>query len=724
MPRPAQLLPPLLLAVLAVFVHLRALHGTEFTLDDVPLIAHNTRLDVQDADDAWALVTSRYWGDSASGERLWRPVPLATYALERRLHGNDPDLSRATNVALHTGCAWLVFVLLASWLPRRAALLAAAVFLCHPVHAEVTAGVVGRAEILALGGVLLALWLHSKLRGARSGLTRLGCGLLAALCLALAFGSKEIALAGPALIAAAEFARCRRSRRRRLRAALGVVSGVALVLGARRGIGRLRGRGRGDLRARAQLRRGLRVAWPYLLYAATVAGYLVARQAVLVDLVATSSGRTLGQAGIAERFLISTLIYLDSWLSLLVPHGTSAHYPFGGVYLERLAEALDPVPGRLAHRPAWGSLASVLPLALHATLLAGGAWLLRWRAPAARATGLGIWGFYLALGPASNLLVPIGVLRADRLLYTPSAWATLALVAGPVAACTRTRHRRALRYGLCVVAALLVGGLTWRLQGNLLAWSNNYTLWYRSYERYPQQPRIQLALGLELLRRRGSDAAESLGYAELLFRQAVAGSPPGTSLAAKSRAALGGVLLRRGSVDQAIALYLEATQLDEHSVEASEGLARAFLSRAQSCADPQQRLGWLLRAERTARQATRFALKDYPLWLTYGTILSGLDGREADALLAYDRAVALRALPWEAWFNRARLRAHQGDLAGALADYRAVGEYGLAGGDLPVPGLLEEALNQVARLAEATGDAEAQAWARRSIPAVPALTPR
>ena|GEM_PF-2439958 len=724
MPRAARLLPPLLLVLLGGLVHVTATRGTEFTYDDVPLVEHNTRLDVRSSDDLWALVTSRYWGESASGERLWRPVPLVSFAAERHLHGGDPDLSRVTNVVLHTGCAWLIFVLLAGWIPRRAALLASAVFLCHPVHAEVTAGVVGRAEILALGGVLFAFCFHARLRQARRAWARGALGLLAAASFALAFGSKEIALAGPALLVVAELARCPGSRARRLRAVAGVLSGVALFRGAARVVGRLRGRGRGCPRARVQLRLGLRLVAPYVLYGGAIAGYMLGRHAVLEDLVARASGRTLGEAGFFGRFLTATLIYLDSWLSLLAPHATSAHYPFGGVYLDPLAAALDPTPEPLAHRPAWGSALSFVPLAIHAAVLACGAWLLVRGRRAGRVLGLGIWGFYLALGPVSNVLIPIGVLRADRLLYTPSAWACLALVAAPATAATRLRQREALRLGYCVVAALLIGGCSYVLQDNLRTWCNNYQLWYRSYERYPEQPRIQLALGNECLRAKRFAPAERLGFAEQLYRSAVAASPPGSSLAAKSRAALGDVLLQRGAVPEASQLFVEASRLDPRSVDASRGLARAFLIQANAAQDEQTRTRWLLRAERTARQATRFALNDYALWLTYGTVLSAIDGREPDALLAYDHAVRLRANPWEARFNRARLRAYTGDARGALADYRAVAEFALAGGELPDRRLLDEVLNQVAQLGAATGDVEAQAWVRRVSPAIPAVTPR
>jgi hypothetical protein len=175
---------------------------TEFTYDDVPIVAQNLRLDVGSWEDAKQLVVSKYWGDSYAAERLWRPVPLATLAVDRSLHGDDPDGYRWTNVALHALIACLVWALLRKLLRARLPALAGALlFAAHPIHAESVAGVVGRSELLALAFSLGGILLH--LRG-RAG--RPGSYPAASLCFLLGFLCKEIALTGPFLLIVVEVA--------------------------------------------------------------------------------------------------------------------------------------------------------------------------------------------------------------------------------------------------------------------------------------------------------------------------------------------------------------------------------------------------------------------------------------------------------------------------------------------------------------------------------------
>src|SRR5581483_4297857 len=104
------------------------------------------------------------WGEAGerSGERLFRPVPLLTYALERALVGRpSAPVARAVNALLHALCSLAALALFASIAKdRRAGLIGALIFAAHPLHAEAVAGVVGRAEVLALLLGFAALLLH------------------------------------------------------------------------------------------------------------------------------------------------------------------------------------------------------------------------------------------------------------------------------------------------------------------------------------------------------------------------------------------------------------------------------------------------------------------------------------------------------------------------------------------------------------------------------------
>ncbi|HJQ97510.1 MAG TPA: hypothetical protein VJ826_04295, partial [Candidatus Polarisedimenticolaceae bacterium] len=111
-----------------------------------------------------APLSGSYWEGVRGGDRsLWRPVTLASYAVERAVAGGArPALSHAINLALHAAVACLVLAIaVAAGLSPTASLLAALLFALTPAKSEAVANVVGRAEILAalftLGAVRLAL---------------------------------------------------------------------------------------------------------------------------------------------------------------------------------------------------------------------------------------------------------------------------------------------------------------------------------------------------------------------------------------------------------------------------------------------------------------------------------------------------------------------------------------------------------------------------------------
>ncbi len=144
-----------------------------------------------------------YW---RSGERrpgpwkqaLWRPLSLASFALEARL-GCGPGLQRSVNLALHLANVLLLFALLKALLgDARAAWAGAAWFACHTALADGVLVLVGRADLLATSLILAACL---ALRAGRPGWTLLFAGLaplaketgffVAPILLALAFWSSR-----------------------------------------------------------------------------------------------------------------------------------------------------------------------------------------------------------------------------------------------------------------------------------------------------------------------------------------------------------------------------------------------------------------------------------------------------------------------------------------------------------------------------------------------------
>ncbi len=257
--------------LVAVLSHAPAPLGT-YTFDDHSVIEGNPRLVVKSAGDLVRLAGSNYWGDSAqrTGERLFRPLPLLSYAAERALVGApDARIARSVNVALHALAALAALALFASVVEDdRAALVGALVFAAHPLHAEAVAGVVGRAEVLALLFGLLAL--HAAGKGS----------LLAGPLLVLALASKESALA----VIPIALARDLLERRRRFAALASLVLALAVYIALR--------------------------AW------------------AIGDLVPKATARTLGDKDLWERLPYTLAVYRDAWRDTLMPFApTAAHYP-------------------------------------------------------------------------------------------------------------------------------------------------------------------------------------------------------------------------------------------------------------------------------------------------------------------------------------------------------------------------------------------------------------
>lgn len=99
----------------------------------------------------------------------YRPLSIATFAIEYQFLGNAPGFSHFINILLYCFTGILLFYLLKQLLPLPVnkpdtpwylctAFLATALFMAHPIHTEVIANIKGRDEILTLLGSLGSLY--------------------------------------------------------------------------------------------------------------------------------------------------------------------------------------------------------------------------------------------------------------------------------------------------------------------------------------------------------------------------------------------------------------------------------------------------------------------------------------------------------------------------------------------------------------------------------------
>jgi len=193
---------PLAAFVLGVAVYANSLPG-DFVWDDVYLVRDNASL--ASLSDVPALFTGA-WGErlddpalKAQNGGFYRPVALASYAVNRALLGPGPFGFRLVNVLLFGLVAALVAVLLRRVLGSPvAAAVGALLFTLHPVHTEVVNVTTYRTTLLAALFGLAALLLGDAALRAASRARAAWAIAGSAACLLLGALSKEDAVVVPA----------------------------------------------------------------------------------------------------------------------------------------------------------------------------------------------------------------------------------------------------------------------------------------------------------------------------------------------------------------------------------------------------------------------------------------------------------------------------------------------------------------------------------------------
>ncbi len=433
------------LALFAFLLFARTLAGG-FALDDTRLVRDNAWL--RDPARLPELLVSDYWAPFARSG-LWRPVVTLSYAGNFWLGGAEPWGYHALNAALHAGVAVLVLALLRRLASGPGTALAGAfLFAAHAVHSEAVANVAGRAELLCAAFFLGSLLCHAAAREAAPG-RRSGPRLASLALYGLALLSKESALtlllaaplldlAGPARPGAPPGAR-------KLRALLGPLAGL-LAVTAVWAAARLWVLGDAPLPAPARL------------------------DNPLADLSAPL--RALNALAVLQRY---------AWL-LAFPLRLS--YDYSHAQIPLLASFLEP------------RALAVLGLA------AGELLLLLFCYRRARPAFLGLAFGAATLSAASNLLVPIGTILGERLLYLPSAgfclFAAEALRAAAVRLPVGPRGRRVAFAGAMAALVALHGARAFVRSGD---WQSEERLYQADLGTSPRSARVQQNAGFAAQKR-------------------------------------------------------------------------------------------------------------------------------------------------------------------------------------------------------------------------------
>jgi hypothetical protein len=352
-------------AICALVPHTLALWNG-FAMDDLYIIAWNPL--VHSISGVWRAFAAPYWPPDLGGQ-MYRPLPLATYALDWAIPGGHPAWFHALNLLWHAGVAVAVTALMLR-LPSpegrggqgvrtagfTAGLIGGLLFAVHPVHVEAVANVIGRGELMAALGVCLAVYAAVVKDSIAWSALALAGGLL----------SKENAAVAPGLIAWAWIVGLSRPPRSRMLAYVG--------------------------------------SW-----FAIVAVYVALRATVLLpyERLHAIAPVFLGESFVAGRLTAIAALW-DVLRLLILPITLRVDY--------------SPAERTIVHSLLDGRFVlGFACLALWAGLL-----VLAWRRER-RVEAFGLGWIAIAFLPVANLLFSTGVLMAERTLYLPSVGLALAL---------------------------------------------------------------------------------------------------------------------------------------------------------------------------------------------------------------------------------------------------------------------------------------------------------
>ena len=457
-----------------------------------------------------------YWSVKFGGD-LYRPMASTTMAAQWQMGGGRPITFKVMSVALYAATSIAVYHLALLITGPATALVAALFFAVHPVHVEAVAVAVNQGEIIVCMFMTLAIARYiSDRRAGRDG-PKLRWILFGVTVLGGLY--KETAAVLAALIVATEF---------------------TVLLGLQR--------------------RWRSLAATLFLQVLAVATLAVMRYRVHgSNLSGTFTAEAIAGATMWQRLLTMLGGVVPEWLRLLLwPASLQADYS----------------PRVINPAISWGTEQTIGLLII--LLIGWLAWRMLRRAPV---FSFGVAWTAIALLPVSNVLVPTGIMLAERTLITPSVGAMLAVAAmGALAVRAMRRERRPMlrRVGFALAGIVIVLGMSRSISRHQV-WRNQIVLWRQTVIDAPFSYRARMAFGAQLI---------SLGFVESgeqQFREGIelfgGSSGPLFTLADRYR--------HKERCAEAIPLYERALAIEEFAPGRTALVAcRAFLGQyAQAQAD-------------------------------------------------------------------------------------------------------------------------------------------
>ncbi len=482
--------------------------GNAFVLDDHHVILGDPRVGEGRIGE---LISGEYW-PGPRGNLLYRPLTMVSFAVNWAV-SHEAWAFRLVNLLLHVGVGFVLFLLARDWTKSvGVALIAACVFIVHPIHTAPLNAIVDRAELGAALFGLLAVWLWW-----RDGVYRCAVGATGGLTARAGTGSKLPVAPASQRVVVSDGARG---------------SGHDGTKEARKQSSR-RGHWVGPVAAAVSFA----TATLFKENALTLVGVVI-----LLDLFYWKAGERGARAGWFGRrirrcyvpLLIVVVAYLGArWGAL----GTIARPPAVVAVVDNpiAHPAYDLQPGDSRFLARWGTPVSVFgkaaglmvrphPLSWDYSyasietvkrlrdpgLLLGVVWLLvmAWAMAAsyrrARHVFIALGLSLITYSIVSNTFIVIGTIFAERYLYLPSVGFCLlvGILAGGCIGALRTGAgavRRAAAGGFLVAIAAGAGWCAWATVDRNRDWRSDQALNAADLKTHPQSSRLWCSAAIDAL---------------------------------------------------------------------------------------------------------------------------------------------------------------------------------------------------------------------------------
>ncbi len=438
-------LQPMLIVLAALLCDLNS-WGHEFLYDDIPYIVQNHL--IQDPKNFFRIFGTTLVPPSASVGLLYRPMTALSYGLSSWISGLNASAFHLVNRLIHVLVCLMIFYIVKRLVTppdrgRFIALVASLIFAVHPLQTEAVTYINGRSDSQAMLFFLLAWWFFLLFRSSETFAKAPYIFFLIFYSLGLLTKESVITL-------------------------LGVIVLTELIYFSNRSFKAFFARVRHD--------------WAfYAGYFTVSAIFLIVRQAVLRGLYVAPIPFWLNPTAAASlkvRWLTGLKVMWECLGQIVWPANFMPDYSFNQIPLVT----------------SWISPASLLVVGFSLVLAVG--WI--WGFGRSPDLFFGLGYFFVTYSVVSNLFIPIGTIRGDRLLYMPLLG--ICFCSGAVMWWIWSHFDRILPRRLIVAAfTIILLGLGTRTVIRNGDWQNPDTLFLRHLDPLPSSSKLLNSIGNRLL---------------------------------------------------------------------------------------------------------------------------------------------------------------------------------------------------------------------------------